>query len=73
MKQLWIGTQLDAKDRTIITISDEDYQRTLRNDPSDPAENAKIFRLKNLSTGKMVKIKHAPCGLNCYCAMKFVK
>jgi hypothetical protein len=72
-RKLWIGTQPDVSARTvIIEISEKDYQRTLRKDRSDPVENAKVHRVKNLLTGKMVKIRHTSCGLDCYCAMEFV-
>jgi hypothetical protein len=72
-KKLWIGTQDDPADRTIITVSDADYKRTFRENRLDPIENAKVYRMRNLTTGKMVKIRHAPCGMICYCAMEFVK
>lgn len=72
-RRLWIGTSTDAADNTVIEVSEKDYQRTMRKDRSDPVEKAKVFRFKNLLTGKMVKITHAKCGLDCYCAMEFVK
>jgi len=68
MEKLYVGTQSNPGERTLLFVSKEDRARfdALPKGPSDEAVSVTD------STGKKYMVKRASCGLpNCFCAADF--
>jgi len=64
----WIGAEDPPESRRQIVVSDADAKRMPSRDRTQ-----KRVRVKDLLTGKMVMVRSAPCGLDCFCALEIVE
>lgn len=68
MKDLYIGTQADPKDRLHILITNAESRRI----PRGIKDIGKIVRVLDSKTKVYFNIRVAHCGLGCWCAVELV-